>query len=149
MLVCGFDGQPGAGGSTVFTVGSDSWPAPRTILAEKAHEVGPPARRSTDAAPALVHEYDNIKLVNVVPAGVNEVELALEQDNLVLLTHLHEPAMLHIIAQRFALDCIYTYTGGDRRLAAAHARNLTARRCALESPARLASAAVACCGPRG
>ena len=61
-------------------------------------------------APA-VHEYANLKLANAVPPGVDEGDLALEQENLVLLPHLHEPAMLHVICQRFAMDCIYTYTG--------------------------------------
>ena len=32
-------------------------------------------------------------------------------DDLVNLAHLHEPALLHVLQQRFAADEIYTFTG--------------------------------------
>ncbi len=58
-----------------------------------------------------LYEYENVKLANAVAAGTDEAESALEQENLVNLVHLHEPAMLHVITKRFSMDCIYTYTG--------------------------------------
>jgi myosin heavy subunit len=48
-------------------------------------------------------ETDEIKLMN--ERGTSNV------DNLITLSHLHEPAILHSLHIRFIDDCIYTYTG--------------------------------------
>lgn len=39
------------------------------------------------------------------------IEEGPEVDDLIVLTHLHEPAILYTLHQRYIEDVIYTYTG--------------------------------------
>ena len=105
--------QRGAGAEVLFSITDDErgdTSVVTTIPLRNASGPGGgtfPGSSPTDG----VYEYENIKLANVLPMGTDEAEAALEQENLVNLVHLHEPAILHVITQRCASDCIYTYTG--------------------------------------
>ena len=50
-----------------------------------------------------------IELRNVT--GQSSVETTAEVDDLTVLTHLHEPEILHALRLRYELDVIYTATG--------------------------------------
>ena len=57
------------------------------------------------------------RLVSTVDAGigVRAAQAGIEEgpavDDLIVLTHLHEPAILYTLQQRYNEDVIYTYTG--------------------------------------
>jgi myosin-5 len=63
-------------------------------------------KRSFDTA--LDTTADDIKLCNVFPTGRAESTAV---NDLIALTHLHEPAILHSLEIRFEEDIIYTSTG--------------------------------------
>lgn len=55
------------------------------------------------------HKFEGVELAN---APLSEAERAEGRDNdLITLPHLHEPAILHAIAERFFHGKIYTWTG--------------------------------------
>ena len=64
---------------------------------------------------ASVQEYKDIKLCNTDFGEDQEedenVSPASQVCDLVKLPHLHEPAILHVLCERFYRDRIYTYTG--------------------------------------
>lgn len=51
---------------------------------------------------------DGVGLVGGVQASIEEGPGV---DDLIVLTHLHEPAILYTLHQRYEDDVIYTYTG--------------------------------------
>lgn len=51
----------------------------------------------------------DIKLCNVDASNSRTVGV----DDLIRLTHLHEPAILDVLCMRYASNIIYTYTGGS------------------------------------
>lgn len=59
-------------------------------------------RESTDLANVKLRNLDYARFATGPRGGV---------DDLILLTHLHEPAILDVVALRYANDCIYTFTG--------------------------------------
>ena len=64
---------------------------------------------SSDGDGPVETRYDGVELAN---AKLSDAELAEGRDNdLITLPHLHEPAILHDIAQRFNRSEIYTWTG--------------------------------------
>ena len=64
---------------------------------------------SSDGDGPVETRYDGVELAN---ANLSDAELAEGRDNdLITLPHLHEPAILHAIAQRFNRSEIYTWTG--------------------------------------
>lgn len=64
---------------------------------------------SSDGDGPVETRYDGVELAN---AKLSDAELAEGRDNdLITLPHLHEPAILHAIAQRFNRSEIYTWTG--------------------------------------
>ena len=62
-------------------------------------------------------DHPEIKLRNTPSNGLNAVTNGMNEggsdnvDDLINLTHLHEPAILHSLRLRYGEDCIYTSTG--------------------------------------
>ncbi|CAM9373494.1 unnamed protein product [Pylaiella littoralis] len=54
---------------------------------------------------------EHLKLRNVKGQGGASIEEGPGVDDLIVLTHLHEPAILYTLHQRYIEDVIYTYTG--------------------------------------
>ncbi|CAM9291263.1 unnamed protein product, partial [Scytosiphon promiscuus] len=54
---------------------------------------------------------EHLKLRNVKGQGGASIEEGPAVDDLIVLTHLHEPAILYTLHQRYIEDVIYTYTG--------------------------------------
>ncbi len=54
----------------------------------------------------------NVELITDAAESSASSELVARQvDDLINLTHLHEPSILHLLSLRFAHNLIYTYTG--------------------------------------
>ena len=64
---------------------------------------------SSDEEGGGAHKFEGVELAN---APLSEQERAEGRDNdLITLPHLHEPAILHAISERFFHGKIYTWTG--------------------------------------
>mmetsp|Transcript_9012 Transcript_9012/g.13072 ORF Transcript_9012/g.13072 Transcript_9012/m.13072 type:complete len:1706 (-) Transcript_9012:256-5373(-) len=59
--------------------------------------------------PGAVTRYDGVEMANAKLSEEDEKSGA--DDNLITLPHLHEPALLHAVHERFNRGSIYTYTG--------------------------------------
>ena len=105
----------------VRVAGPESWCAGR-VATRTPKEITvaltvPSAAGATVVTVAAVTERDSLELANVklrnlagdysrFPTGDRG-----GVDDLINLTHLHEPAILDVLSLRYARDCIYTYTG--------------------------------------
>ena len=74
------------------------------------------SRTRADAKPSAVEHEENVEIrydgVELANAKLSEADRAEgRDDDLITLPHLHEPAILHAIHERFTYGKIYTWTG--------------------------------------
>jgi hypothetical protein len=76
---------------------------------------------STLAVPLLT-ERESVDLANIKLRNMDYDRFSTGNrggvDDLIQLTHLHEPAILDVLSQRYARDCIYSACGGNSGTAA-------------------------------